>query len=266
MSDINNWYSLGNKYYNEKNYTEAQTITEAIFDLLDYLHKGSINLLEELVKNIISLGLKFDTYVMNADLAKKFNELYLEKMSGQFEEISCLDKGYVSMKYQVGHVKSCVLAGGCFWCAAKPYYEYDGIYYVYSGFTAGKEILPTYEEVKKQQTNHLEAIKLIYDETKISYKEILDIYFATIDPFDAGGQFIDRGNSYTTAIFYKDEAMKKEILDYIEIIEKQYSRKIVVKVQPETHFYMAEEYHQDYALKNPELMTEELILSGRIKK
>lgn len=227
---------------------------------------GSVNLIPELIDNMISLGLKFETYTMKQELALEFNKLYVKKLSGSFTELSCPIKGYVSMQYNNGNLETCVLAGGCFWCVGKPYYEYEGILKVYSGFTAGKEVLPKYEEVKQQKTHHLEAIKIIYDKTIISYEDILGIYFETIDPFDGGGQYIDRGESYTTAIFYKNDNMKNQILKYIEQVEKEYGRKIAVKLLPEMVFYMAEEYHQDYALKNPELMEEELIASGRIKK
>lgn len=159
--------------------------------------------------------------------------------------------------------KYCILAGGCFWCASKPYYEYKGIKKVYSGYSGGDEINPTYEQVKKQQTKHMESIKIIYDENIISYKEILDIYFDTIDPFDDGGQFIDRGYSYSTAIFYQDEDMLNIIKKYIEEYESKMSKKVLVKILPEKEFYMAEEYHQDFAIKNPQEMEKELIESGR---
>ena len=162
--------------------------------------------------------------------------------------------------------KSCILAGGCFWCMSKPYYEYDGILKVYSGYSGGNEINPKYEDVKSQKTTHRECVKLVYDPNIISYNDILDIYFNTIDPFDDGGQFIDRGDSYTTALFYNSLEMKKEIENYISNLEIKYQKKIVVKVLEEKEFYMAEEYHQDYALKNPELMEKELIDSGRKKR
>lgn len=162
--------------------------------------------------------------------------------------------------------KSCILAGGCFWCMSKPYYEYDGILKVYSGYSGGNEINPKYEDVKSQKTTHRECVKLVYDPNIISYNDILDIYFNTINPFDDGGQFIDRGDSYTTALFYNSLEMKKEIENYISNLEIKYQKKIVVKVLEEKEFYMAEEYHQDYAIKNPELMEKELIESGRKKR
>ena len=162
-------------------------------------------------------------------------------------------------------MKSCVLAGGCFWCMAKPYYEYEGIINVYSGYSGGDEVNPTYEDVQAQKSHLMECVKLVYDENIINYVDILNIYFDTIDPFDDGGQFIDRGNSYTTAIFYNSPEMKEIIEKFLNEKQKLYDKKIVVKVKEEGPFYMAEDYHQDYAIKNPELMKEELILSGRIK-
>lgn len=159
----------------------------------------------------------------------------------------------------------CILAGGCFWCASKPFYEYEGIKKVYSGYSGGDEINPTYEQVKKQLTKHMESIKIIYDENIISYKKILDIYFETIDPFDDGGQFIDRGYSYTTAIFYQNNEMLVEIKKYINQFEQNLNKKVLVKILPEKEFFMAEEYHQDFAIKNPQEMEKELIESGRKK-
>ena len=159
----------------------------------------------------------------------------------------------------------CVLAGGCFWCMSKPYYEYDGIEKVYSGYSGGIEEFPNYDDVKTQKTTHRECVKLVYDNTIINFSKILDIYFETIDPFDFDGQFIDRGHSYTTAIFYHNEKMRTTALEYIVNIENKYNKKVAVEVLEEMPFYMAEEYHQDYAIKNPELMEEELILSGRKK-
>lgn len=159
----------------------------------------------------------------------------------------------------------CILAGGCFWCIAMPYYDCNGVKQVISGYAGGTEVNPTYEEVKAQKTHHLESIKIIYDTTILSYHDILSIYFDAIDPFDEGGQFIDRGESYTTAVFIKNEEMKKEASSFIKDIERKTLKKVHVKILDESTFYVAEEYHQDYCLKNPEEMEKELILSGRKK-
>ncbi len=258
-------YKFSKDCYLLKVYDEScELFAEKGLDSELFIH-GEVSLVPELVHNMISLGLCFDSYIMNNELSMAFNEAYTKILGGHFVSLVCPIDKYVSMKYVAGNMCSCVVAGGCFWCAGKPYYEYDGILHVLSGYTGGNKILPKYEEVKSQVTHHLEAIKLIYDKNIISYSEILDIYFDTIDPYDDGGQFIDRGESYTTAIFYNSLSMKKEILEYISSYEKKYSGKVAVKVLPEEVFYMAEDYHQDYALKNPELMEKELIESGRKK-
>ena len=105
--------------------------------------------------------------------------------------------------------KYCILAGGCFWCIAAPFYDLKGVENVISGYSGGNVINPKYEEVKSQTTGHYEVIKIIYNDNLISYQEILDLYFSNIDLFDDGGQFIDHGQSYQTAIFYHNELMKE---------------------------------------------------------
>lgn len=170
---------------------------------------------------------------------------------------------YMILITKNNNIKYCILAGGCFWCMSKPYYEYDGINHVYSGYSGGKEKNPKYEDVKAQKTSHKECIKLVYDSTIISYKQILDIYFDTIDPFDFEGQFIDRGESYTTAIFYKNNSQKILASNYIKDIELKFNKPVATKILKETKFYMAEEYHQDFAINNKEEMEKELIVSGR---
>ena len=159
----------------------------------------------------------------------------------------------------------CILAGGCFWCMARPFYDTKGILEIYSGYSGGEEVNPTYKDVKAQKTNHYEVVKVVYDEEIISYKNILDIYFNTIDPFDDEGQFIDRGKSYSPALFYQDKEMYEIISNVINNYEEKFKKQIKVKILKEMPFYLAEEEHQDYCIKNPLLMEEELILSGRKK-
>lgn len=220
-------------------------------------NKLSQRLIAKVVNDIVASGRTAALYV---DKKNPISNHVYQKLGFEYQT------PMFQLMYKPASIKECVLAGGCFWCASKPYYEYDGILKVYSGYTGGSEISPAYEDVKKQKTSHKEAIKLIYDFNIISYKEILDIYFNTIDPFDDGGQFIDRGQSYTTAIYYNNEDDKNIALDYIEDIEKRFNQRVCVPVLDEMVFYIAEEYHQDYAIKNPEKMEEELIESGRINK
>ena len=161
-------------------------------------------------------------------------------------------------------MKEAYFAGGCFWCVT-PIYKMYGVDEVICGYAGGDEADPTYEQVKHQETGHRETIKLVYDPQKVSYDRLLDIYFANVDPFDAEGQFIDKGFSYTLAIFYKSEDEKAAVLKKIEAVEKESGKKVQVEVLPYKNFYEAEDYHQDYYLKNPEAFEKELIESGRKK-
>lgn len=161
-------------------------------------------------------------------------------------------------------MKEAYFAGGCFWCVT-PIYKMYGVDEVICGYAGGDEKDPTYEQVKHQETGHRETIKLVYDPEKVSYDKLLDIYFANVDPFDAEGQFIDKGFSYTLAIFYMSDDEKKTALEKIGKIEQESGKKVQVEVLPFKNFYEAEEYHQDYYLKNPEAFEKELIESGRKK-
>lgn len=164
------------------------------------------------------------------------------------------------------NIKSLILCGGCFWCMAKPYYEYNGVKKVLSGFVGGSQINPTYEEVKNHKTAHREAILIEYDCNVISSQQLIDIYITTINPFDGEGQFIDRGYNYTCGVYSSSFEVIEYINSKIEKLEKEYNQKVYIDLCPDTVFFKAEEYHQDYAIKNKELMEKELILSGRKQK
>lgn len=156
-------------------------------------------------------------------------------------------------------------AGGCFWCMIKPFDQYEGVEKVTSGYIGGHVVHPTYEQIKSQTTGHREAVEILFDEEKISYETLVDIFFKIIDPTDEAGQFIDRGESYTTAVFYHTEAQKNTVEAYIRKLEisGKFTRPIVTKVLPATPFYVAEDYHQDYYKKNPEAYKKEYETSGR---
>ena len=161
--------------------------------------------------------------------------------------------------------KYAMFAGGCFWCMAKPYYEYDGVIKVVSGYAGGEEINPTYEDVKSGKTGHRETILIEYNPSIITYEELLTIYLDTIDPYDADGQFIDRGFNYTCAIFTDDIDEITLAKSKITQLETESKCKTFIPILPTPVFYKAEEYHQDYAIKNPKKMDLELIKSGRKK-
>ena len=155
-------------------------------------------------------------------------------------------------------------AGGCFWCVT-PIYKMYGVDKVVCGYSGGDEVNPTYEDVKHQKTGHRETIMLEYDPEKVSYSKLLDIFFANVDPFDSEGQFIDKGFSYTLAIYYNNDDEKNMAKERIDKLQADSGKEVYVALEPFKSFYEAEEYYQDYYLKNPEAFEKELIESGRKK-
>ena len=162
-------------------------------------------------------------------------------------------------------MKTAYFAGGCFWCITPVFAEMPGVAHVVSGYSGGMEANPTYEDVKHQRTSHRETIAIHYDETAVSFESLLDIFLDSVDPFDPGGQFIDRGHSYTLAVYYKTEAEAALTRQKIQALQTASNREVCISVEPFSAFYNAEEYHQDYYRKNPEAFREELVESGRIK-
>lgn len=160
-------------------------------------------------------------------------------------------------------MKTIYFAGGCFWCIASVFDEVEGISKVESGYSGGDEVNPTYLQVKKQLTGHRETIAITYDENVITYKDLVDIFLENIDPFDGEGQFIDRGHSYTTAIYYCSDEEKQIALDSFNKVEEEEHQKVKIALEPFKSFFKAEEEHQSYALKNPEAFAKEMELSGR---
>lgn len=156
-------------------------------------------------------------------------------------------------------------AGGCFWCMVKPFVEWDGIHSVVSGYSGGTVENPTYEEVKSGKTGHYEVVQITYDPEKISYKTILDIYWQQIDPTDPGGQFHDRGSQYRTAIFYHNMEQKQAAEESKRELEESgiFQKPVVTAILPAQPFYPAEDEHQDFYKKQPEIYEKERIQSGR---
>lgn len=154
-------------------------------------------------------------------------------------------------------------AGGCFWCITPVFEEMHGVLSVRCGYSGGSKEDAVYEKVKSQQTLHRETLRVTYDAEKVSYGELLDVFLSSVDPFDGGGQFIDRGRSYTLAVFFGDESEKNEATAKLKKLEAESGRKIFVSVEGFVSFYDAEEYHQEYYIKNPEAFEKELEESGR---
>lgn len=154
-------------------------------------------------------------------------------------------------------------AGGCFWCITPTFRKMDGVVNVVSGYSGGDEINPAYTDVKNQRTGHRETIRIDYIPGKVSYENLLEIFLNGVDPFDPGGQYIDRGHSYTLAVYYLDENQQSIAENGIRQLEAESGRPICIHVEAFKSFYPAEEEHQDYYMKHPEEFEQELILSGR---
>lgn len=144
-------------------------------------------------------------------------------------------------------------AGGCFWCMEHPFDELEGVTKVVSGYTGGTSENPTYHEVCTGETGHLEAVQIHFDPDLISYETLLDLFWRQVNPTDAGGQFVDRGSQYQTAIFYHDETQKRSAEQSRQQLESsgRFDRRIVTEILKAEIFYPAEEYHQGYHKKCP---------------
>ena len=162
------------------------------------------------------------------------------------------DKMEKPMDKMVENARSAVFAGGCFWCTESDFEKVDGVIEAVSGYTGGRMENPTYKQVSAGGTGHIEAIKVVYDPAKISYSQLLDILWRHIDPTDAGGQFVDRGDQYRSAIFYAtdEERQMAEASKKALSASGHFDRPIVTDILPLGAFYEAEDYHQDYYKKN----------------
>jgi len=149
--------------------------------------------------------------------------------------------------------ETATFAGGCFWCMEPPYDELDGVVETISGFSGGHVSNPSYEQVVRGGTGHLEVVQVIYDPEIVSYEELLHVFWRNIDPFQADGQFCDRGSMYRSAIFVHNEEQQAKALasrDGIAALGLE-DRPIDTRIIEFEAFYPAEEYHQGYYLKNP---------------
>ena len=147
--------------------------------------------------------------------------------------------------------KKAIFAGGCFWCMEKPFETIDGVLSVTSGYMGGTSKDPTYRDYSAG--GHIEVVEIVFDPDKVTYETLLDTFWRQVDPTDNGGQFVDRGHAYTTAIFYLDDGQKQSALASKKALEQsgRFDRPIVTPILAATPFYPAEQYHQDYYKKNP---------------
>ncbi|MDN3640842.1 peptide-methionine (S)-S-oxide reductase MsrA [Simiduia curdlanivorans] len=144
-----------------------------------------------------------------------------------------------------------IFAGGCFWCMEKPFDEVDGVSKTVSGYIGGQRANPTYEQVSAGVTGHAEAVQITYDPAKVNYEALLAIFWRNIDPLDAKGQFCDKGSQYRSAIFYRNEQELALAQQTKAQVSKTLGAPVATTLEAATEFYPAEDYHQDYYLRNP---------------
>ena len=221
---------------------------------------GDIEVLEEGLDALWKMNLKLATLSLKEEYAKVAIN-HLEKAYGIVAK-KLDDTSYVLEEKKL---KRALFAGGCFWCISGPFYEQEGVLHVYSGYAGGAEINPTYKEVKAQNTGHKECILIGYDSQLVDYTRLVDIYFENIDPFDDGGQFIDRGDSYAPAVFTSDAEERNAVIEYKYQLSDECERECKVLLLDNAAFFMAEEEHQDFAILHKDLLEKELIESGRKK-
>ena len=150
-------------------------------------------------------------------------------------------------------IMTATFAGGCFWCVESDFEKVDGVLQAVSGYTGGHTQNPTYQEVSAGGTGHVEAVQVFYDPEKVTYEQLLDVFWRHVDPTDPGGQFVDRGSQYRTVIFYHNDRQKRLAEASKRALEAsgRFDKPIVTEIVKFTKFYKAEDYHQDYYKKNP---------------
>ncbi|GFO81142.1 peptide-methionine (S)-S-oxide reductase MsrA [Methyloceanibacter sp.] len=143
--------------------------------------------------------------------------------------------------------KTAIFAGGCFWCVEDAFDKVDGVTDTVSGYAGGTAPDPTYGS----HEGYVEALKVTYDPSKVTYAQLLDNYWHNIDPFDPTGQFCDKGPAYRTVVFVSDDAEKSLAEKTKQDIAERFGQDVATQIRPTTTFYAAEDYHQDYHTKNP---------------
>ncbi|MGI9303939.1 MAG: peptide-methionine (S)-S-oxide reductase MsrA [Gammaproteobacteria bacterium] len=163
------------------------------------------------------------------------------------------DNGAQTMTGKSGEFATATFAGGCFWCMEPPFDKLDGVVSTTSGYTGGSEKNPSYRQVSAGRTGHTEAVQIVYDPKKVTYEELLQVFWRNIDPTTADRQFCDTGSQYRTGVFYHDETQQRLAEESKHEVEKDkpFAEPVVTEVTAATAFYAAEDYHQDYYLKNP---------------
>lgn len=147
---------------------------------------------------------------------------------------------------KAGQTETIIVAGGCFWCVEADFEKVKGVKSAVSGFSGGKAVDPSYKQVVKGGTGHLESVKITFDPSVITARQLYDLFFRSVDPTDAGGQFCDRGPTYRTAIFAQNPAQKNAAEEAKSAAQSALGAQIVTPILPASPFYPAGDYHQDY--------------------
>ena len=147
--------------------------------------------------------------------------------------------------------ETAIFAGGCFWCVEEAFDKVPGVLATTSGYTGGSKADPTYKEVSAGGTGHYEAVQVEYDPAKVSYEKLLDTFWRNVDPFDAAGQFCDKGESYRSAVFAGNGDEQRLAEASKGKVAEQFDLEVATAILPEQAFYPAEGYHQDYYKTNP---------------
>lgn len=145
---------------------------------------------------------------------------------------------------------SAIFAGGCFWCVEEAFDAVPGVTATTSGYTGGTVPNPTYKQVYTGGTGHFEAVKVDYDPSRVSYEQLLQVFWHNIDPFDAAGQFCDKGESYRAAIFVAGDAQRKAAEQSLQQVSARFKQPIATEIRQASAFYPAEDYHQDFHRTN----------------
>ena len=148
------------------------------------------------------------------------------------------------------NISKVYFAGGCFWCMEESFDKVNGVIKTISGYSGGHVKNPKYKDVVKNTTGHYETLEITYNSSITNFEKLLEIYWINIDPFDADGQFCDKGESYKSVVFFENSDQKRIIEASIKNIENKFNKKVVTYVKKFKEFYIAETYHQDYYEKN----------------
>ena len=183
------------------------------------------------------------------------------------EQLISANKEPVKMEVEKG-MEVATFGGGCFWCTEAIFLELEGVKKVESGYIGGKTPNPTYEDVSSGMTGHAEATQITFDPTKITFGELLEVFFATHDPTTLNRQGADVGTQYRSEVFYHNDTQKQITEDYIKVLnaENVFGKPVVTKVSAASKFYVAEDYHQNYYARNKEKSYCSYVITPKVDK